>query len=82
MHSLTNPSDMTPQERIAELAAIFAAGFIRLQGHAGHVPLSVEVPEQGSESLARKLSESTGGVRQDEAQCPPRTDDARKGQSA
>jgi len=82
MHSLNDPDNMTPQERLAELAAIFAAGFVRLSTHAGHVPLAAEESGEGSETPARKISESTGGVCQDEAPCPPRTDDAREGHGA
>ena len=85
MHNLTDPANMTPSKRTAELAAIFAAGFVRLSTRAGHVPLAPEAPGEGSElpaSSAKRLSESTGCVRQDEAQCPPRTNDARKGRRA
>ena len=82
MHYQTDPANMTPQERIAELAAIFAAGFVRLSTHAGHITLASEASDQGSESSAGILSEFSGGVRENEAQCPPRTNDARKGRRA
>ena len=32
--NLTDPANMTPQQRSTELAALFAAGFVRLSTHA------------------------------------------------
>jgi len=39
MHLIANPADMTPEHRRSELAAILAAGFLRLRTRRGHVPL-------------------------------------------
>jgi len=47
-------------------------------------PLADQAAEQGSESSAKELSESAGGVGGNEAQCPPRGNDhdAQKGHGA
>ena len=83
MH-IANPADMTAGQRRAELADILATGFLRLRARRSHVPLADQAAEQGSESSAQKLSESAGGVGENEAQCPPRGNDqdAQKGHGA
>lgn len=71
MHVIANPADMTAEQRRSELASILAAGFLRHRARRGHVPPPDRAAEKGSE----RLSESAGGVRRNEAQCPPRSND-------
>ena len=42
MIATTDPSDMTPEERRAELAAIFAAGYVRLARRPRPLPSSLQ----------------------------------------
>ena len=43
MIATTAPSDMTPEERRAELAAIFAVGFLRLARRPRTLPASPQI---------------------------------------
>ena len=38
MRSIKTPERMTPEERLHEVAAILAAGFLRLNSRRGYVP--------------------------------------------
>ena len=38
MRSIKTPERMTPDERLREVAAILAAGFLRLRSRRGYVP--------------------------------------------
>ena len=38
MRSIKTPERMTPQERLDEVTAILAAGFLRLRSRRGYVP--------------------------------------------
>ena len=42
MIATTDPSDMTPEERRAEVAAIFAAGYLRLARRPRPLPSSLQ----------------------------------------
>jgi hypothetical protein len=42
MIATTDPSDMTPEERRAEVAAIFAAGYLRLAHRPRPLPSSLQ----------------------------------------
>jgi hypothetical protein len=41
MHSLTPPAQLSAEQRRAELAGILAAGFLRMRGRKGYVPLEL-----------------------------------------
>jgi len=96
MHVIADSAKLTAEQRRSELDSILAAGFLRHRSRRGHMPPlrhaqgkpPGRADEEGSTSsarlFARRLSESTGGVRRNEEQCLPRTDNhgARKGQRA
>jgi hypothetical protein len=58
MIATTDPSDMTPEERRAELAAIFAVGFLRL-ARRPH-PL-VSAPQDEAKDLPHSPPGTTAG---------------------
>jgi hypothetical protein len=60
MRSFADPSSMTPDERLSEVASIFAAGILRLHARAA---LSCDNPgpekSQNSDLLGLELSDET-----------------------
>jgi hypothetical protein len=58
----TDPANMTPDERLAEVAAIFAEGILRLRrGAAGHTPKLVVIhPVESAEFAVNGLEVPLG----------------------
>jgi hypothetical protein len=74
----TEPERMTAAERLGEMAAIFAAGFLRLQSRPGYVPAThAAVPDS-----SKKISESPGASAPPSAPSAHRLTPAENGEEA
>ena len=61
MHT-TDANNMTPQQRLEEIADILADGFLRLQRRPGHVPEAQHGSEKPAENTFQHSQELPGGV--------------------
>ena len=61
MLTCTDPAEMSPDERFAELAAILAAGFLRLKRRTRCLPTGQESPHVSAKKSSEFRPESSGG---------------------
>ena len=59
-----DPAQMSADERLDELAALLAAGFLRLKCRTGHPPTGEHPPHVSAEKSSENRPELSGGVPQ------------------
>lgn len=65
-----NPDRMSADERLQELAALLAAGFLRLKRRTGCVPDGNVPPHVSAEDSSKFSAELTGCGPEEAAPCP------------
>ena len=71
MHGHADPQNMSPDERLAEVATILAAGYLRLKQRTRYLPNGGVTPHVLAEESSEFQPESSGGSGPASPSCPP-----------
>ena len=71
MHGHADPQNMSPEERLAEVAAILGAGYLRLKQRTRYLPAAGRTPHASAEKSPEFQPESSGGSGPASPSCPP-----------